>query len=334
MKTILITGGAGFIGSNLINHLIADHKIICLDNLITGSRKNIEKFKYHPNFCFCEHDICEPLENIYLPKKIDEIYHLASIASPEKYKKYPMETLFTSIYGTKNVLDLCLKHRAKLVFSSTSEVYGDPLVHPQSEEYFGNVNTMGERSCYDEGKRVSETLIYLYRQKHLLDIKIVRIFNTYGPFMDIDDGRVITNFIKNILSKTPVVINGDGEQTRSFCYIDDMILGLEKMMNSNEKGPINLGNPNCEVSLNKLVEIFENQMKIKIPVQYAEFTQDDPKVRKPVIEKAIQLIGWKPIISLEEGLKKTIDYFIGRYVFTDNVIVDTTVSITEKFILQ
>ena len=309
MKTILITGGAGFIGSNLINHLIDHHKIICLDNLITGSRENIKKFRYHPNYCFCEHDICEPLENIYLPKKIDEIYHLASIASPEKYKKYPMETLFTSIYGTKNVLDLCLKHRAKLVFSSTSEIYGDPLVHPQSEEYFGNVNTMGERSCYDEGKRVSETLIYLYRQKYDLDIKIVRIFNTYGPFMDIDDGRVITNFIKNILYNKPVVINGDGEQTRSFCYIDDMIVGLEKMMNSGEKGPINIGNPDCEVSLNKLVEIFENQMKIKIPIQYVESTQDDPKVRKPVIDKAIQLLDWKPTISLEEGLNKTFEYF-------------------------
>ena len=309
MKTILITGGAGFIGSNLINHLIDHHKIICLDNLITGSRENIEKFRYHPNFCFCEHDICEPLENIYLPKKIDEIYHLASIASPEKYKKYPMETLFTSIYGTKNVLDLCLKHRAKLVFSSTSEIYGDPLVHPQSEEYFGNVNTMGERSCYDEGKRVSETLIYLYRQKYDLDIKIVRIFNTYGPFMDIDDGRVITNFIKNILSNTPVVINGDGEQTRSFCYIDDMIIGLKKMMESEEKGPINLGNPDCEVSMNQLVKIFENLIKIKIPIHYVESTQDDPKVRKPVIDKAIQLIGWEPNIPLEEGLKKTFEYF-------------------------
>ena len=313
MKTILITGGAGFIGSNLINHLISDNIIICLDNLITGSQKNIEKFKYHPNFCFCEHDICQPLENIYLPKKIDEIYHLASIASPEKYKKYPMETLFTSIYGTKNVLDLCLKHRAKLVFSSTSEIYGDPLVHPQPEEYFGNVNTIGERSCYDEGKRVSETLLYLYRQKYDLDIKIVRIFNTYGPFMDIDDGRVITNFIKNILSKNPVVINGDGEQTRSFCYIDDMIIGLKKMMESEEKGPINLGNPDCEVSLNKLVEIFENHLKEKIPKEYVESTQDDPKVRKPVIDKAIQLIDWEPNISLEEGLKKTFKYFIKIY---------------------
>lgn len=330
MKTILITGGAGFIGSNLINHLIADHKIICLDNLITGSRNNIKKFIYHPNFCFCEHDICEPLENIYLPKKIDEIYHLASIASPEKYKKYSMETLFTSIYGTKNVLDLCLKHRAKLVFSSTSEIYGDPLVHPQPEEYFGNVNTMGERSCYDEGKRVSETLIYLYRQKYDLDIKIVRIFNTYGPFMDIEDGRVITNFIKNILSNKPVTINGDGEQTRSFCYIDDMILGLEKMMNSEEKGPINLGNPHCEVSLNKLVEIFENHMKIKIPIQYVEFTQDDPKVRKPVIDKANQLLGWEPMVSLEEGLKKTFDYFMNRYDFIDDTIVEKFVYIEDE----
>ena len=309
MKTIVVTGGCGFIGSNLIHHLIEDNKIICIDNLITGSLKNIEKFQYHPNLCFCEHDICEPLENIYLPKKIDEIYHLASIASPEKYKKYPLETLLTSTRGTQNVLDLCLKHRAKLVFSSTSEVYGDPLVHPQPEEYYGNVNTVGERSCYDEGKRVSETMLYLYRKKYGLDVKIIRIFNTYGPNMDIDDGRVITNFIKNILKDQPVVIYGDGTQTRSFCYVEDMVIGLIQMMVSKESGPINLGNPNNEISLNQLVKTFKKLLNKNVAIEYIESTGDDPKIRRPVIDKAMNQLGWIPNIGLEDGLSKTIEYF-------------------------
>jgi UDP-glucuronate decarboxylase len=311
MKHILITGGCGFIGSNLIHFLINENRIICIDNLRTGSLDNIKQHLSNPNFIFIHHDICDSLLPILTDEigPIDEIYHLASLASPEKYKKYPIETLLTSINGTQNVLQIALKYNSKLLFTSTSEIYGDPLVHPQPEEYFGNVNTIGERSCYDEGKRVCETLLYLYRETYQLDIKIVRIFNTYGPFMDIHDGRIITNIIKNILSKTPVMIYGDGNQTRSFCYIDDMIVGLTKMMGSHEKGPINLGNPDCEVSLNKLVEIFEKWTNEKIPVEYVESTQDDPKVRKPVIDKARTLLHWDPEVSLEEGLDKTIEYF-------------------------
>jgi UDP-glucuronate decarboxylase len=317
MKTIVVTGGCGFIGSNLIHHLIEENKVICIDNLITGSLKNIEIFQYHPNFAFCEHDICEPLEDIYLPKKIDEIYHLASIASPEKYKKYPLETLFTSTRGTQNVLDLCLKHRAKLVFSSTSEVYGDPLIHPQPEEYYGNVNTVGERSCYDEGKRVSETMLYLYRKKYGLDVKIVRIFNTYGPKMDIHDGRVITNFIKNICLKKKVVIYGDGEQTRSFCYVDDMIRGLMLMMNSEEPGPINIGNPDTEITLNQLVDLFRKITDIPIDIEYRSASEDDPKIRRPLITRATDNLGWKPYIGLEDGLLRTLDFFLDNLTFYD-----------------
>lgn len=311
MKKIVVTGGCGFIGSNLIQHLINDNKIICIDNLITGSLQNIEKFIQHPNFLFINHDICDPIENLFT-EKIDEIYHLASIASPEKYKKYPMETLFTSTEGTRNVLDLCLKHRTKFLFSSTSEVYGDPLVHPQSEEYYGNVNTVGERSCYDEGKRVAETMIYLYREKYDLDVKIVRIFNTFGPNMDIDDGRVITNFIKNIFLKKPVSIYGDGSQTRSFCYVDDMVRGLILMMKSNEVGPINIGNPHSEITIKYLVDVFEKVTNMSINAEYHDSTGDDPKIRRPVITKAQEKLGWEPRIGLEEGIIKTMDYFLDQ----------------------
>lgn len=310
MKTILITGGAGFIGSNLIPRLLnAGDQVLCLDNLITGSMKNIEAFLNHPNFLFIEHDICSPIP---IPSSlcIDQIYHLASIASPEKYKKYPIETLETSINGTQQILEICKQHNARLLFTSTSEVYGDPLVHPQPEEYFGNVNPIGERSCYDEGKRVCETLLYEYRKAYNLDLKIVRLFNTYGPKMDINDGRVITNFIDKIIKNEPIEIYGDGNQTRSFCYIDDMIDALILMMNSNHQGPINLGNPHCEFTLNRLAQIFETIIQEPLCKIYLNSTQDDPKMRKPVIEKATQYLGWRPKIGLEEGLKKTMAYFM------------------------
>lgn len=317
MKCILVTGGCGFIGTHLIHQLIHENRIICVDNLISGSLTNIESFVNHPHFMFIHHDICHSLENL-IHEKIDEIYHLASIASPEKYKKYPMETLFTSTHGTKNVLDLCVKHGAKLVFSSTSEVYGDPLVHPQPEEYYGNVNTVGERSCYDEGKRVSETMLYVYREIYQLDVKIVRIFNTFGPYMDINDGRVITNFIKNVRLNKPVVIYGDGTQTRSFCYVDDTVRGLIRMMHSDETGPINIGNPDSEVSLVKLVELFEKTTNRSISIEYQDATGDDPKVRRPIITTAMEKLQWKPEISFEDGLRRTLTYFeeldTGHYV--------------------
>lgn len=308
MKTIVITGGAGFIGSNLIDRLIHTDRVICIDNLITGQYKNIEKHIKNPNFTFISHDICEPIE--LNEPHVDQIYHLASLASPEKYKKYPLETLFTSINGTQNVLKLCEKYKCSMLFTSTSEIYGDPLVHPQPEEYFGNVNTVGERSCYDEGKRVCETMIYEYRKKHDLDLKIVRLFNTYGPMMDLNDGRVITNFIHQLIKDQPLEIYGDGSQTRSFCYIDDMLDALILMMNSDELGPINLGNPNCEFTINELVHLFETLTNLNIKVNYLEKTQDDPQVRKPVIDKAIAKLNWNPQIDLEDGLIQTLKYFL------------------------
>jgi len=312
MKHILITGGAGFIGSNLCKFLLKDPEniVYCIDNLITGNKENLADIMDNNNFYFAKFDISSPNAISHLNyTKIDEIYNLACIASPPKYKKYSIETLTTSFQGTKNMLELAKKCKAKLLFTSTSEVYGDPLVHPQPEEYFGNVNTVGERSCYDEGKRVAESLIYEYRRLYNVDAKIVRIFNTYGPFMDIDDGRVITNFIRQIQKNEPVVIYGDGTQTRSFCYIDDMINGLYKLMNSSQLGPINIGNPYCEFTLNELINVFENILERKIEVTYIDATENDPKQRKPIIEKAKNLLGWDPKVTLEEGLKNTISYF-------------------------
>jgi UDP-glucuronate decarboxylase len=311
-KYVLVTGGAGFLGSNLCKHLLKDEQVhvFCVDNLITGNTSNLAEIIDNPRFSFYEYDITHrnatnDLRFVWL----DEIYHLACIASPPKYKAHSLETLNTSIQGTKNMLEVARLTGAKLLFSSTSEVYGDPLVHPQSEDYFGNVNTVGERSCYDEGKRVAETFIYEYRRLYGIDAKIVRIFNTYGPFMDIDDGRVITNFIKQIKSGQPLLIHGDGSQTRSFCYVDDMIDGLCKMMASDQKGPINIGNPFCEFTLNDLVSKFEACYGKKLEVAYIDSTENDPKQRKPDISKASELLNWSPSISLEDGIQKTIDYF-------------------------
>ena len=303
-KIILITGGAGFLGRNICKKLLenSDNKIICLDNFITGKESNIEEFKSNSNFKLLKFDI---IKKIFLPH-VDEIYHLASLASPEKYKKYPIETIMVNFMGTKNVLDLAKVHNAKVLLTSTSEVYGDPLVHPQPEEYYGNVNTIGERSCYDESKRLAETIMYEYRKQFGLDTKIVRIFNTYGPYMDEKDGRVITNFLDRIKEGKEVEIYGTGEQTRSFCYVDDMISGLIKMMNSEEKGPINLGNPDCEFTLNELVKILEKITDRDIKINYLPGTENDPKCRKPIITNAIEKLDWYPKISLEEGLRRMI----------------------------
>ena len=308
MKTALVTGGAGFIGCHLCQRLLDDgYRVICMDNLITGSPNNIHEMYSHPHFTFLLFDINQ---TICIAGPIDEIYHLASIASPEKYKKYPIKTLLTSLTGTLNVLDLCRAKNAKLLYTSTSEVYGDPLQHPQTEEYYGNVNTVGERSCYDEGKRVGETLLYEYKKNYNLDVKIVRLFNTYGPKMNIEDGRVVTNFIRSYKNNEDISVYGSGNQTRSFCYIDDTIHGILSMMKSPHFGPINIGNPYNELSINKLVELFENITSIKLNVVYLPETENDPKIRNPDITKAIELLNWKPLIPLEVGIRNTIAHFI------------------------
>jgi UDP-glucuronate decarboxylase len=312
-KIILITGGCGFIGSNLIELLLRDNSnlVLCIDNLITGSESNIQEYLLKPNFRFMCWDICDKVDLLieWIGSKLDQIYHLASLASPVKYKTYPIETLLTSINGTQRVIDLCRYYTCKMLFTSTSEVYGDPLVHPQPEEYWGNVNTVGERSCYDEGKRVCETLIYEYRRLYELDLKIVRLFNTYGPKMALDDGRVITNFIGRILKGQAVQIYGSGEQTRSFCFIDDILEGLIAMIESSELGPINLGNDSSEFTLNELVGVFERVLGKEILVEYLSCTADDPKVRKPVISKARVKLGFECSIGLEEGIRKTCYWF-------------------------
>lgn len=313
-QVILITGGCGFIGSNLIEYLVKypSNLILCVDNLITGLESNIQEFVGLPNFKYLKWNICEPIDGLVEwigDENLTQIYHLASLASPIKYMQYPIETLLTSINGTQRVLELCIKYRCTMLFTSTSEVYGDPLVHPQPEEYWGNVNTMGPRSCYDEGKRVCETLIYEYVKAYGLDCKIVRLFNTYGPKMALDDGRVITNFIGRILEGKPVQIYGSGQQTRSFCWVGDMVQGLVSMMKSSELGPINLGNDLCEFTLNELVGVFERVLGREIAVEHLEGTLDDPKVRKPVLTKAVDKLGFNCKVGLDQGIKATCEYF-------------------------
>ena len=325
-KTIVVTGGAGFIGSNLCVHLIEqspDNHVICVDNLITGSLDNLREIRNHPRVLFIDYDITKPVCPALFGEHVDEIYHLASIASPEKYKKYSMETLLTSINGTQRVLDYCVLYNCKMLFTSTSEVYGDPLVHPQPESYYGNVNTVGERSCYDEGKRVAETLIYEYQKRFPdLDLKIARLFNTYGPRMDLDDGRVITNFIRQIKRGAPITIYGDGTQTRSFCYIDDTVRALVAFMatpGADTTGPVNIGNPDCEFTMNELVGVFQSALRrdsdgrsggALFDVKYLPRTQDDPMCRRPVITKARELFGFECKVGLEEGIQHVWDYFL------------------------
>jgi len=313
MKTILITGCAGFIGINLAKRLLngnPDCKLIGIDNLLTSPKPyglSDERFK------FIECDIVTDISILDSLPKIDEIYHLASIASPPKYRKYPIETINVNVIGTKNILDLAVKHGAKFILTSTSEVYGDPLEHPQKESYYGNVNTVGERSCYDESKRCAETYVYEYRNKYGGNFKICRIFNTYGPHMDIDDGRVITNIIKHAMQNRPIFVYGDGSQTRSFCYIDDTIDGLLALMDSREVGPINLGNPNTECSIANLVKKFEKVFSCKLIVTYVPKMENDPTMRRPDISSAKRLLGFYPKVGLEEGLQKTYMHFVDIY---------------------
>ena len=306
MTRVLVTGGAGFIGSHLCDRLIHEgNDVICVDNLFTGRKNNIRHLLNNPYFEFIRHDITEPL---YV--EVDQIYNLACPASPIHYQYNPIKTAKTSIIGTLNMLGLAKRVGARILQASTSEVYGDPEIHPQPESYRGCVNPIGIRACYDEGKRMAETLMFDYHRMHSVEIKIIRIFNTYGPRMSINDGRVVSNFIVQGLKNEDITIYGDGKQTRSFCYIDDLIDGIVKMMNSNCEftGPCNIGNPQEYTMIQlaeKIIELTESKSKIV----YMPLPQDDPMQRKPVIELAKDKLNWIPITQLEEGLIKTIDYF-------------------------
>lgn len=308
MKNILVTGGAGFLGSHLCEYLVNNgDNVICLDNLFTGKKKNIEHLEENENFRFIEHDIIEPI--FFDDVKIDQIYNLACPASPIHYQYNPVRTIKANTIGVINVLGIAKKHGARVLQASTSEIYGDPLEHPQKETYRGNVNTIGERACYDEGKRVAETLFFDYHREHGLEIRVARIFNTYGPRMYEHDGRVVSNFIVQALSNSPITIYGSGEQTRSFCYVDDLIQGLYKLMNTEDfTGPVNLGNPGEFTMLelaNKVIKMTDS----KSSIEFMELPQDDPRKRKPDISLAKMSLNWEPNIDLDTGLRKTIDYF-------------------------
>jgi len=306
---VLLTGCAGFIGINLTSRLLNEgYEVIGVDNFITSSPENIKQFKSNPNFRFIEHDISLPL---HLDEQVSWILHFASPASPVHYLKYPIKTLKAGLLGTYNCCGIAKLQNAKLLFASTSEVYGDPTVHPQREEYWGNVNTTGPRSCYDESKRAAEALIFAYKRQHNVDVKVIRIFNTYGPFMQPDDGRVISNFIVQALRGEKLTVYGDGSQTRSFCYIDDLIEGIMRFMHSDFCGPINFGNPN-EYRILEVAEIIKEITGATSEIEFFPLPEDDPKRRCPDITKAKELLKWEPVVPLEEGLKKTIEYFRGK----------------------
>lgn len=303
---ILITGGAGFLGSHLCETLLQEgHEIICLDNLVTGSKRNIVHLQENPEFEFLRHDITFPL---YI--EVDQIYNLACPASPAHYQLDPVQTTKTCVHGAINVLGLAKRTKAKILQASTSEVYGDPEEHPQSESYWGKVNPIGERSCYDEGKRCAETLFFDYHRQHSLHIKVARVFNTYGPRMNVNDGRVISNFIIQALRGLPITIYGDGTQTRSFCYVDDLIEGLVGLMNTSEhvSGPMNLGNP-IESSIFEVAQQIKLLTNSRSDIVFRPLPNDDPKRRRPDIALAEKHIEWKPATPLKAGLMSTIEYF-------------------------
>ena len=306
MKKILVTGGAGFLGSHLCERLLNEgNEVICLDNYFTGNKRNIVHLMGNPYFEVIRHDITSPF---YI--EVDEIYNLACPASPVHYQYNPIKTVKTSVMGAINMLGLAKRIHAKVLQASTSEIYGDPTVHPQPEEYWGNVNPNGIRSCYDEGKRCAETLFFDYHRQNHVRIKVVRIFNTYGPHMHPSDGRVVSNFIMQALRGEDITIYGTGEQTRSFCYCDDLVKGLISMMNTDDSitGPINLGNPN-EFTIKQLAELVIELTGSKSKIVYQPAAQDDPQQRQPIIDKAQQVLGWQPTVQLREGLAKTIEYF-------------------------
>ena len=302
--TNLVTGGAGFVGSHLIDKLIEkQEEVICIDNFFTGRKLNIQHLINNPKFELIRHDITEPIR-----LEIDRIWHLACPASPIHYQLNPIRTAKTNFIGTQNMLGLAKRTNSRILLASTSEIYGDPQIHPQPETYFGNVNNIGIRSCYDEGKRIAETLCFDYHRVHNVDIRIIRIFNTYGPRMQINDGRVVSNFIVQALQNKPLTVYGDGSQTRSFCFISDLVDGMMRCMDSDEIGPVNIGNPN-EFTILELAELIKRKLNKKVEISFKDLPQDDPMQRKPSIELAYSKLKWKPIISLEKGLIPTIDYF-------------------------
>lgn len=303
---ILVTGGAGFIGSQLCRRLVGNgDEVLCADNLFTGSKSNIRELLDYDNFEFLRHDVTEPLR-----VEVDRVFNLACPASPVHYQYNPVKTIKTSVLGAMNVLGLAKRVHARILQASTSEVYGNPQVHPQPEEYWGCVNPIGIRSCYDEGKRVAETLFFDYHRQNHVDIKVVRIFNTYGPNMALNDGRVVSNFIVQALKGEPLTIYGDGSQTRSFCYVDDLVEGILRMMDSQEgfTGPVNLGNPG-EFTMLELAELVLELTGSRSEIVFCPLPQDDPTQRKPVIDLAKKELGWEPKVTLREGLEKTIAYF-------------------------
>lgn len=310
MARIIVTGGAGFIGSHLIDRLMQEqHEVICLDNFYTGTKRNIAKWVGNPNFELIRHDITEPIR-----LEVDRIYHLACPASPVHYQYNPIKTTKVSFLGTANMLGLAKRVKARFLMASTSEVYGDPTVHPQSEEYFGNVNPIGIRSCYDEGKRVAETLCFDYHREHKLEIRVARIFNTYGPRMLENDGRVVSNFIAQSLQGKPLTVYGDGSQTRSFCYVTDLVDGLIKLMDGEHTGPVNLGNPE-EYTILQLAQNIRDRINPQQEIIFKPLPQDDPRQRKPDITRAKTWLNWEPTVSLEQGLTTTIAEFKQRLGF-------------------
>lgn len=304
---ILVTGGAGFIGSHLIDRLMeADHDVICLDNFYTGRKHNVLKWLNNPNFEIIRHDVTEPIR-----LEVDQIYHLACPASPIHYQYNPVKTIKTNVMGTLIMLGLAKRIKARFLLASTSEVYGDPEVHPQTEEYRGNVNPIGIRSCYDEGKRVAETLAFDYHRQNNVDIRVARIFNTYGPRMLEQDGRVVSNFVVQALKGIPLTVYGSGQQTRSFCYVSDLVEGLIRLMNGNCIGPVNLGNPD-EYTVLELAQTVQAMVNPDASIEYKPLPADDPQQRQPDITKAKTELGWQPTIPLKDGLERTIEHFRTR----------------------
>ena len=307
-KRVLVTGGAGFIGSHLCERLLnRGDQVLCVDNFYSSTRENVAHLLPHPNFELMRHDITFPLF-----VEVDQIYHLACPASPIHYQRDPVQTTKTAVHGSINMLGLAKRTKARVLLTSTSEVYGDPTVHPQNEDYWGNVNPIGPRACYDEGKRAAETLFFDYWRQHKLEIKVVRLFNTYGPRMHPQDGRVVSNFVMSALTGSPITIYGDGSQTRSFCYVDDLIDGLIAMMESDVEitGPINLGNPS-EFTVKELAEKIIEKIPTTCTMDFLPLPQDDPVRRQPDITRAKRQLGWEPTIALDQGLDRTIDYFRG-----------------------